>query len=117
MSKANVITYWKCYRMFPSDSSSTTKKVLFLGIVYFGNDFSLFLCRNFKMRAGSTEFMEMLKEGKPCVSKSFSVVLNETIISRWANGNLNIDIDQSDFMSSINSLVQDASYILELGVI
>ena len=63
------------------------------------------------MRAGSTDFMQMLAKGKPCASKSISIVLNETFIKEWVKSKRNHET--SDFMTSINNLVEEAAEYLE----
>ena len=85
-------------------------------MVFFGNQFSLHVCSNFKMRAGSTGFKAMLEGGKPCAYKSFSVVLNKTMIHQWAEHSLTIEAAESDFMSSINGLVQAEHEKVELEI-
>ena len=63
------------------------------------------------MKAGSTDFLQMLTKGKPCASKSISVVLNATFIKEWVKSSEGHET--SDFMTSINQLVEDAAEELE----
>ena len=68
-------------------------------------DFELDVCSNVKLVAGASDFAGMLADSQSCISKSFNIEFDESMIQNWDELHEQFDAESS-FTSSIKRLME-----------
>ncbi|XP_075247660.1 uncharacterized protein LOC142340814 [Convolutriloba macropyga] len=73
--------------------------------LFYGVDFELDVCSNVKLVAGASDFAGMLADSQSCISKSFNIEFDESMIQNWDELHEQFDAESS-FTSSIKRLME-----------
>ncbi|XP_075248363.1 uncharacterized protein LOC142341324 [Convolutriloba macropyga] len=92
-----------------------TKEQSFL---FYGIDFELDVCSNVKLVAGASDFAGMLADSTTCMSNSFSIDFNQSLIENWDVHHKKFE-KESAFTSSIKRLMEkkSAEHQMSLSII
>ena len=73
-------------------------------ILFFGEGYQLDICSNFEMQAGSTDFIEMLRDGRTCKRASIHINVTDEEIEAWDHQEVS---HTTDFATSIDKVFKN----------